>query len=134
MQSDAGLPARRWRKRRTAGVFGPYGIEGRGPVIGRTRERAGQRSWRAGEEWWYRPCTDAGGSRSSARCQCKRHRRPVGDPMPDTTVKKIDSTHSPRSEAGAKYLASGKSLSMRLWEKEPPSNKKPESRREYETV
>ena len=54
--------------------------------------------------------------------------------MPDTTVKKIDSTHSPRSEMGAKYLASGKSLAMRLWEKEPPANKKPESRREYETV
>ena len=54
--------------------------------------------------------------------------------MPDTTVKKIDYTPSPRSEAGAKYLASGTSLSMRLWEKEPPSNKKPESRREYETV
>src|SRR5687768_16886378 len=52
----------------------------------------------------------------------------------DTTVKKIDSTHSPRSEMGAKYLASGKSLAMRLWEKEPPADKKPASRREYETV
>jgi quercetin dioxygenase-like cupin family protein len=52
----------------------------------------------------------------------------------DTTVKKIDSTHSPRSEAGAKYLASGKSLAMRLWEKEPPADKKPVSRRDYETV
>ena len=54
--------------------------------------------------------------------------------MPDTTVKKIDSTHSPRSEMGAKYLASGKSLAMRLWEKEPPADRKKESRREYETV
>ena len=54
--------------------------------------------------------------------------------MPDTTVKKIDSTHSPRSESGAKYLASGKSLAMRLWEKEPPATRKEESRREYETV
>ncbi len=54
--------------------------------------------------------------------------------MPDTTVKKIDSSHSPRSEMGAKYLASGKHLAMRLWEEEPPANKKPESRREYETV
>ena len=52
----------------------------------------------------------------------------------DTTVKKIDSTHSPRSEMGAKYLASGKSVAMRLWEKEPPADRKPESRREYETV
>ena len=54
--------------------------------------------------------------------------------MPDTTVQKIDSTHSPRSESGAKYLASGKSLAMRLWEKEPPASKKEESRRDYETV
>lgn len=52
----------------------------------------------------------------------------------DTTVKKIDSTHSPVSEAGAKYLASGKSLAMRLWEKEPPADRKSASRREYETV
>jgi mannose-6-phosphate isomerase-like protein (cupin superfamily) len=52
----------------------------------------------------------------------------------DTTVKKIDSTHSPRSEMGAKYLASGKHVAMRLWEDEPPASKKPESRREYETV
>ena len=52
----------------------------------------------------------------------------------DTTVKKIDSTHSPRSEMGAKYLASGKSLAMRLWEKEPPADRKPAARREYETV
>lgn len=54
--------------------------------------------------------------------------------MPDTTIKKIDSSTSPRSEMGAKYLASGKSLAMRLWEKEPPADSKPESRREYETV
>jgi quercetin dioxygenase-like cupin family protein len=52
----------------------------------------------------------------------------------DTTVKNIDSTHSPRSEMGAKYLVSGKSLSMRLWEKEPPADRKPTSRRDYETV
>ena len=52
----------------------------------------------------------------------------------DTTVKKIDSTHSPRSEAGAKYLASGKAVAMRLWEKEPPADKKAASRRDYETV
>lgn len=54
--------------------------------------------------------------------------------MPDTTVKKIDSTHSPRGDMGHKYLASGKALSMRLWEKEPPADRKAPSRREYETV
>lgn len=54
--------------------------------------------------------------------------------MPDTSVKKVDSTHSPKGEMGQKYLASGKSLSMRLWEDEQPSDAKPEAQREYETV
>ena len=36
--------------------------------------------------------------------------------MVDTTVKKIDSKHSPKGEMGQKYLASGTSLAMRLWE------------------
>ena len=35
---------------------------------------------------------------------------------------------------GQKYLASGKRVSMRLWEAEPSSGDKPPSRREYETV
>lgn len=54
--------------------------------------------------------------------------------MADTTVKKIDSAHSPRGDRGQKYLASGKSVSMRLWEKEAPTDSKPPSRRDYETV
>lgn len=54
--------------------------------------------------------------------------------MVDTTVKKIDSTHSPKGQMGQKYLASGKTLSMRLWENEQPGESKPETRREYETV
>ena len=52
----------------------------------------------------------------------------------DTTVKKIDSTHSPRGKAGQKYLASGKGVSMRLWQDEPPGDAKPMTRRDYETV
>lgn len=52
----------------------------------------------------------------------------------DTTVKKVDSRHSPHGAAGQKYLASGKSVSMRLWEREPPGDVKPASRRDYETV
>jgi quercetin dioxygenase-like cupin family protein len=52
----------------------------------------------------------------------------------DTTVKKIDSAHSPIGDMGQKYLASGKSLSMRLWEEQPPGEPKPETSREYETV
>jgi quercetin dioxygenase-like cupin family protein len=53
----------------------------------------------------------------------------------DTTVKKIDSSHSPAGEMGQTYLASGKSVSMRLWKDEPAGGpEKPASRRDYETV
>lgn len=54
----------------------------------------------------------------------------------DTTVKKIDSKFSPKGDMGQKYLASGKHVSMRLWEDEPASNGngKADSKREYETV
>ncbi len=54
--------------------------------------------------------------------------------MADTTITKIDSSHSPKGEAGQKYLASGKTMSMRLWECEPVNGDNPESKREYETV
>jgi quercetin dioxygenase-like cupin family protein len=54
--------------------------------------------------------------------------------MSDTTVTKIDSHASPHGELGQKYLASGKAVSMRLWENEEPKESKPESQREYETV
>ncbi len=54
--------------------------------------------------------------------------------MPDTTVTKIDSEHSPHGRQGQKYLASGKGLAMRLWEREEPGERKPSARREYETV
>ena len=39
--------------------------------------------------------------------------------MADTTVTKVDSTHSPRGKMGQKYLASGVHVAMRLWEEEP---------------
>ncbi|MCO6431648.1 MAG: cupin domain-containing protein [Deltaproteobacteria bacterium] len=53
----------------------------------------------------------------------------------DTTVKKIDSSHSPHGELGQTYLASGKVVSMRLWSGLSPASKRPlKSRREYETV
>lgn len=54
--------------------------------------------------------------------------------MGDTTVKKVDSSHSPHGSSGQKYLASGKSLSMRLWEREAPGDPKAPTRRDYETV
>lgn len=54
--------------------------------------------------------------------------------MSDTSVKKVDSTHSPKGQEGQKYLASGKSVSMRLWEDEQPAEAKSPTIREYETV
>lgn len=54
--------------------------------------------------------------------------------MSDTSVKKIDSTSSPKGQMGQKYLASGKSISMRLWEKQEPGEPKEPTQREYETV
>lgn len=54
--------------------------------------------------------------------------------MPDTSVKKVDSSNSPLGELGQKYLASGKTVSMRLWEDEQPNEAKPPATRDYETV
>lgn len=54
--------------------------------------------------------------------------------MTDTTIIKVDSTHSPKGESGQKYLASGKTVSMRLWEDEQPAEPKELTQREYETV
>ena len=52
----------------------------------------------------------------------------------DTTIHKVDSRHSPQRRDGMVYLASGTSVSMRLWEKEGPTDAKPATRRDYETV
>ena len=54
--------------------------------------------------------------------------------MSDTTVTKVDSQNSPKGEMGQKYLASGKSVAMRLWDKEQPGEPKPAEARDYETV
>jgi quercetin dioxygenase-like cupin family protein len=54
--------------------------------------------------------------------------------MSDTTVNKVDAEFSPTGKMGQKYLAIGKSLSMRLWENEQPGELKPETKRSYETV
>ena len=54
--------------------------------------------------------------------------------MSDTTVMKINSAHSPKGQMGQKYLATGKTVSMRLWEDEQPNEPKPAATREYETV
>lgn len=52
----------------------------------------------------------------------------------DATVKKVSSETSPKGGMGQKYLADGKTVSMRLWDAEEPGEPKPEERREYETV
>ena len=54
--------------------------------------------------------------------------------MSDTSVQKVDAHASPHGEMGQKYLASGKQVSMRLWENEQPSEAKPNTQRDYETV
>jgi quercetin dioxygenase-like cupin family protein len=53
--------------------------------------------------------------------------------MGDSSVSKVDSMYSPRGEMGQVYLASGKSVSMRLWE-EHPGEPVEATAREYETV
>jgi len=52
----------------------------------------------------------------------------------DKTVIKVNSAFSPRGEMGQKYLATGITLSMRLWDQEAPGEPKPPTSREYETV
>lgn len=53
--------------------------------------------------------------------------------MGDTTIKKVDSGHSPEGSMGQVYLAGGKALSMRLW-REAPGPASPQTTRDYETV
>jgi quercetin dioxygenase-like cupin family protein len=54
--------------------------------------------------------------------------------MVDKSVKKVSSGYSPKGNMGQTYLASGKSVSMRLWEDEPGGELKPPTQRQYETV
>ena len=54
--------------------------------------------------------------------------------MADTSVTKVEAASAPKGPQGQRYLASGKSLSMRLWENEKPAGDSAPSRREYETV
>jgi mannose-6-phosphate isomerase-like protein (cupin superfamily) len=54
--------------------------------------------------------------------------------MPDTTLKKVEADTSLRGDMGQRYLAAGKSVSMRLWLREPADERKEPSKRDYETV
>ena len=47
---------------------------------------------------------------------------------------KVTSGNAPTGDMGQKYLASGVSVSMRMWENEAPNDDKNEHTREYETV
>ena len=47
---------------------------------------------------------------------------------------KVKAERASRGEMGQRYLASGESVSMRLWDGEEPGEPKPEAAREYETV
>lgn len=54
--------------------------------------------------------------------------------MGDSTVVKVSSRTSPSGGLGQKYLASGKSVSMRLWDEEPGTKKSEQTVRDYEVV
>jgi quercetin dioxygenase-like cupin family protein len=54
--------------------------------------------------------------------------------MPDTSVQKLNSHYSPRGEMGQKYLVSGITMDMRLWDGEQPGEAKPAEARPYETL
>src|SRR3954466_9046422 len=54
--------------------------------------------------------------------------------MGDTTITKVDSTHSPRGPLGQTYLATGVGVGMRLWRDRSPGEVKPQVARAYETV
>lgn len=51
----------------------------------------------------------------------------------DTSVKKVMAKSGPHGDQEQTYLVSGKRVSLRLWEKEPPRTKEP-TKRSYEMV
>lgn len=52
----------------------------------------------------------------------------------NTSVTKVSSDSAPTGEMGQKYLASGTSTAMRMWENEQPGEPKQVAARDYETV
>lgn len=52
----------------------------------------------------------------------------------EKNVDKVNEAQASQGEMGQRYLASGETVSMRLWENEQPGEPKPEAAREYETV
>lgn len=53
---------------------------------------------------------------------------------PDRSITKVQARNAPKGELGQRYLASGVTLAMRMWENEPPGTEQPATAREYETV
>jgi quercetin dioxygenase-like cupin family protein len=49
-------------------------------------------------------------------------------------IDKVNDESAHRGEMGQRYLASGESVSMRLWDSQEPGYPKPEAARPYETV
>ena len=54
--------------------------------------------------------------------------------MNNTRITKVSSGASPKGKMGQTYLASGISLSMRLWEDAEPGDPKHAAARDYQTV
>src|SRR5215213_11154592 len=54
--------------------------------------------------------------------------------MADKSITKVASAHSPRGESGQKYLASGITLAMRMWDTLEAGTKSDSAKRSYETV
>lgn len=54
--------------------------------------------------------------------------------MADTTIIKVDGDQSPSGALGQIYLASGTSVSMRMWRDQPAGDPEPAVARDYETV
>lgn len=54
--------------------------------------------------------------------------------MADASGTKVEATTATEGPEGQKYLASGRALSMRLWEGEAGGTEKEPVRRDYETV
>lgn len=52
----------------------------------------------------------------------------------DTSIKKVDASHTPLGTMGQQHLVTGTSMSMRLWDEMPPTTSKEPRRRDYETV
>ncbi|MCB1883498.1 MAG: cupin domain-containing protein [Geminicoccaceae bacterium] len=54
--------------------------------------------------------------------------------MSGTSLKKVQATTAPEGEMGQRYLASGKSVAMRMWRREAAGEADETHTRDYETV